>query len=168
MPVSTRWIRSRDLREATTMVTAPDALGDVLERYKRAADDFARGDPEPVKALFSDRDDVTLANPFGPPVRGRAQTFEALDQAASRFRDGSVMDFDVIVTYETAELASVLAMEHWSAKVSGRDALAPFDLRVTSTFRREGGAWKLVHRHADPISTFDPDGPLRIRGAAED
>ena len=39
--------------------------------------------------------------------------------------------------------------------------VAPFALRVTSTFRREDDAWKLVHRHADPISTPHADGPLR-------
>jgi hypothetical protein len=32
---------------------------------------------------------------------------------------------------------------------------------VTSTLRREDGAWKLVHRHADPITTADPKGPVR-------
>jgi hypothetical protein len=40
-------------------------LDQVIERYLSALDSFARGDPEPVKALYSHQDDVTLANPFG-------------------------------------------------------------------------------------------------------
>jgi hypothetical protein len=34
-------------------------------------------------------------------------------------------------------------------------SVEPFDLRVTTTFRRENGEWKIVDRHADPISTDD-------------
>ena len=45
-------------------------LGQVGEQDRQAADDFSGGDPGPVKQLFSHRDDVTLANPFGPAVRG--------------------------------------------------------------------------------------------------
>jgi ketosteroid isomerase-like protein len=104
---------------------------------------------------------VTLANPFGPPVRGWRQVAEALDDASSRMRDGALADFEIIATYLTSDLASVLAMERWKARVSGGEDVAPFDLRVTRTFRREDDAWMLVHRHADPISTFDPSGPLR-------
>lgn len=36
------------------------------------------------------------------------------------------------------------------SKVSG------LSLRVTSIFRHEGGVWRLVHRHADPITTTRP------------
>jgi ketosteroid isomerase-like protein len=114
-----------------------------------------------VKALFSHRDDATLANPFGPPVRGWDQVAEALDYASSRFREGEVASFESIARYEAADLASILEVERWEAKVGGRDEVAPFVLRVTTTFRREDDAWKLVHRHADPISTPDPEGPLR-------
>lgn len=48
-------------------------LGQFTEQYHRAIGAFAGGDPEPVKKLFSRRDDVTLANPLGPPVRGWSQ-----------------------------------------------------------------------------------------------
>jgi ketosteroid isomerase-like protein len=54
-----------------------------------------------------------------------------------------------------------LEVDHWRARIGDRDSVEPFDLRVTTTFRRENGAWKIVHRHADPISTEDDVGPLR-------
>jgi hypothetical protein len=41
-----------------------------LEEYHRAGREITNGNPEVYKALYSRRGDVTLANPFGPPVRG--------------------------------------------------------------------------------------------------
>jgi ketosteroid isomerase-like protein len=133
----------------------------VVDQYHLALDEFSRGNPEPVKVAFSHRDDVTLANPFGPAVRGWNQASEALDFASSRFRDGEVTNFESLAEYVTTDLATILEIERWKAKVSGREDVARFDLRVTTTFRREDDTWKLVHRHADPITTHDPDGPLR-------
>lgn len=137
------------------------SLQKIIQQYHSAADEFSRGDPEPVKRIFSHRDDVTLANPFGPAVRGWKHVSEALNFASSRFRDGEVTSFDTVAEYVTPDLATFLEIERWKAKVSGREDVASFDLRVTSTFRREDGTWKLVHRHADPITTPHPDGPLR-------
>jgi ketosteroid isomerase-like protein len=138
-----------------------DDLDEVIEQYHLAADEFSRGDPEPVTMLFSHRDDVSLANPFGPSVRGWMQFAEALDSASSRFSDGQVESFDSVAKYMAADLACILELERWRAKVGGRENASQFDLRVTSTFRREDDAWKLVHRHADPVTTPNSDGPLR-------
>ncbi len=136
-------------------------LHQIIEQYHSAADVFSRGDPESVKMLFSSRDDVTLANPFGPAVRGWKKVSEALDFASSRFRDGEVTGFEPIAQYEAPDLATILEIESWKARVGEREDITSFDLRVTSTFRREDQTWKLVHRHADPIATANPDGPLR-------
>jgi ketosteroid isomerase-like protein len=75
--------------------------------------------------------------------------------------DGQVVGFDEIARYTSRELATILEVEHWRARIGDRDSVEPFDLRVTTTFRRENGEWKIVHRHADPISTDDESGPLR-------
>jgi ketosteroid isomerase-like protein len=116
-----------------------------------------------VKALFSDREDVTLANPLGPAVRGWCAVSEALDFASSRFRQGDVEEFQILASYANDDLLTMLAPERWQAKVGDRSEVENFELRVTSTLRREDGAWRLVHRHADPIVTPHPDGPLRAR-----
>jgi hypothetical protein len=47
------------------------AVGDVdqlNEQYHLAWGEFLKGDPEPVKKLWSHREGVSLANPYGPPV----------------------------------------------------------------------------------------------------
>jgi ketosteroid isomerase-like protein len=136
-------------------------LLNVVQQYHTALDEFARGDPEPVKQIFSHRDDVTLANPFGRAVRGWKQVSEALNFASARFREGVVTSFESIAEYVGSDLATILELERWRTKVSGRHDLSSFELRVTSTFQLEDGTWKLIHRHADPIATAHPDGPLR-------
>jgi hypothetical protein len=44
-------------------------------------------------------------------------------------------------------------LERQKAKVGARQEVTPFTLRVTMIFRPEEGMWKVVHRHADQIST---------------
>ncbi len=51
-------------------MAAVDDLDEVVEQYHLAAGEFVKGNPEPAQKLFSHREDVTLANPFGPPARG--------------------------------------------------------------------------------------------------
>jgi len=135
-------------------------LYQVIDQYHSAVDGFSRGDPEPAKRIFSHRDDVTLANPWGPAVHGWRQVSEALDFASSRFREGKVTSFEDVALYEAPELTTVHELERWTAKIGRSEDISFFALRVTSTFRREDGTWKLVHRHADPIgpalySVFD-------------
>jgi ketosteroid isomerase-like protein len=56
----------------------------------------------------------------------------------------------------TAELGCILWIERTNAKVGGAKEVTPCDLRVTMTLRPEDGEWKVVHRHADPITTSRP------------
>ena len=57
-------------------------LENVLEQYRRAVEAVIKGDPSPQEHLWSRSDDVTLANPLGPPARGWAGVSDALRRAA--------------------------------------------------------------------------------------
>ena len=129
---------------------------EVVEHYQRALGEFVKGNPEPVKMVFSHREDVTLANPLGPVARGWEQVAETIERAASQFRDGEMTGFENVAKYVTPELAYMVWVERTKAKLGGRQDIVPSGLRVTMIFRPEDGTWKVVHRHADPITTAQP------------
>ena len=137
-------------------MSATDDVDRFVERYHLALGEFVKGNPEPVKEMVSHKDDVTLANPLGPPTRGWDEVAKTIEHAASTIRDGEIIGFEIVSKLVTPELAYILEIERQEAKLGANDELTPFALRVTMIFRPEDGQWKLVHRHADPITTPQP------------
>jgi ketosteroid isomerase-like protein len=137
-------------------VTAADDVDQLIERYQLSLDEFMKGNPGPVQELFSHREDVSLANPYGPPVRGWERIAEVTEHAASLRPDGRATSFEIVAKYVTPELAYVMEIEHLESKIGERDDVTPYALRATMLFRPEDGTWKVVHRHADPITTPQP------------
>jgi ketosteroid isomerase-like protein len=137
-------------------MTPAESFDQAIEANHRALDEIAKGNPDLFFELFSDSEEATLANPFGPPARGRVQIEEAGRRAASHYRDGRALEFESFAKLEAAELGYTLEIERFEARVAGSDDVTPVALRCTCIFRREDGAWKLLHRHADPITTVRP------------
>ena len=135
-------------------MTESEDFDRAIEASHRALDQIARGDPSGFFELYSQSDDATLANPFGPPGRGREQIEEAIRRAAANYRDGRAVGFESFARFVTAELAYTVEIERFEAKVGDSDELTPVAVRVTSIYRPEDGTWRLVHRHADPITTL--------------
>jgi ketosteroid isomerase-like protein len=139
------------------VVVTVDKVDELIEQYFRAQREFLRGNPEPVKDLFSHTEDVTLANPYGPPVRGWEKVAEAVEHAASLRSDGTFVEWQIVAKYVSAELAYVVQIERAEAKIGAREEITPIAVRATMIFRpEEDGEWKIVHRHADPITTTQP------------
>ena len=136
----------------------------VIEQSHSAWHAFANGDPAPIKALYARSEDVLLANPYGGVKTGWTAVSEALAAASSNFRDGERVQFEEVCRYTSADLVTLFELEHWKIKVGGLEELTPVDLRVTTSFRLDDGEWKIVSRHADNLTTFHPDGPLRPSG----
>jgi ketosteroid isomerase-like protein len=137
-------------------MSAVDDVDKLIEHYQLATAEFVKGNPEPYKAVFSHREDVTLANPFFPPVRGWEQVSETLERTASLLRDGEFVGSELISKYVTSELAYVVSLVRERAKVGRSVYSAPIALRTTMILRPEEGVWKVVHLHGDPITSPQP------------
>ena len=128
----------------------------LFEQYHLASGEFLKGNPRPAKELWSQREDVSLADPYGPPVRGWDKVAKTIEHASSLRRDGEFLGSEDIARYVTAELAYVVGIERAKAKIGASEETTPYAVRATMIFRPEDGTWKVAHRHADPITTPQP------------
>ena len=128
----------------------------VIERLHMAMGDFVKGDAGSALELFSQQEDVTLGNPFGPFVRGWERVSETAAAAATIYRDGEAVGFERVAAYATGDLACFVEVERYRAKIGGSEELTAVALRVTSVLRREDDGWRIVSRHADPITVARP------------
>jgi len=128
-----------------------DDFQQTLQQERTANQHFMAGDAGPVKALWSHADDVTICGGWGAYEKGWEQVGPRLDWAAARFREGQTTS-EMLAMGMSGDLAYTVWIDRGEARVAGRDELSPMALRVTYIFRREGGTWKIIHRHADPIT----------------
>ena len=61
--------------------------------------------------------------------------------------------FDVVAKHVTPEFATVVEVERLEAKLGGSEEITSYALRATMIFRPEDDVWKVVHRHADQLTT---------------
>jgi ketosteroid isomerase-like protein len=134
----------------------PPALESAIAQSHEALRKILNGDPSGYAALFADRDDITLGNPFGPFGKGRAAVLLALNNASTKYKDGSVVGVERIATYGAGKLIVLVEIEHDRAKLGTSLDFAEFAARVTSVYEKIGLRWRLVHRLADPITKPRP------------
>jgi ketosteroid isomerase-like protein len=137
-------------------MSAVDDVDELIEQFHLAQGEFIKGNPEPCKRLMPHLEDVSLNNPLSPPARGWDEVGATMERAASPLRDGEFVSAEIIEKHVTSELAYLVEIERGEAKIGGSEDMTPWALRVTMIFRPEDGEWRVVHRHADPITTAQP------------
>src|SRR5260221_7336862 len=124
-----------------------------MEHSHKGLRELVNGNCDSLKPMWSEREDVSLGNPFGPFVTGRQHVISTMERATSHYKDGEVIAFESVAKHVTPDLACVVEVERYKAKLGGGHDFVPVALRVTTILRPEDGSWKILHRHADPITT---------------
>lgn len=124
-----------------------------VDRYEAANTAFVNGDPKPWLAITAEKDPVSIFGGFGGlGEAGVEPVHQRYLLAATAFRpSGANVDFQYLVKDVRGGLAYTVAIERSEVLYAGQTERRPQVLRVTMIFRREHGAWKIVHRHADTM-----------------
>jgi ketosteroid isomerase-like protein len=139
--------------ERVTEADVADLIASVVE----ATSAFINGDMRRYVTLIKHADDYTLMSPTGgDTIHGFEESEENLDDMARFFKSGEAT-LEVVQTYASGDLVVLVVVERQHGEV-GDYPPQEWSLRVTLVFRREGGEWRLAHRHADALVhpiTFD-------------
>jgi ketosteroid isomerase-like protein len=136
---------------STKRAAAEDDVRAASDQFYGALEAMANGDASSMGDIWSHEDDVTTMHPIG----GREEGWEAVrgswEGVASASTDGTVTCTDQVVRV-TGNAAYELCTESVSWTFAGE----PMSLegRATNVYRRENGAWKIVHHHADLNAEF--------------
>jgi ketosteroid isomerase-like protein len=107
------------------------------------------GDAAPMKAIWSHADDVTYMGPVGGMQVGWSQVEPYWDKQAAKKLGGKVDPVDLYVT-ASPTLAVVHYYEKGANFIDGKPQ--PVNIRATTTFRKEGGQWKVIGHHTDTLA----------------
>ena len=128
------------------MPSQEDGVRQVSERFYSALNRMANGDAGPLADVWSQAPDATTMHPIGRREVGWDQVRESFRQVAMVASDGRIQLEDRLIR-TAGDLAYELGTERGSLNVGGTPVAV--DSRVTNIYRREGGAWKIVHHHTD-------------------
>jgi ketosteroid isomerase-like protein len=107
------------------------------------------GDAAPRRALWSRNEPVTILG-AGRNAYGQREVDEAFAWLETRFSDCTSYTFELQASDVVGDMAYTAGLEHTSVSVEGEPR--SYILRATQVYRREGGEWKVAHRHADTVA----------------
>lgn len=104
------------------------------------------GDAAPRRAIWSRNEPVTLFGALKSAL-GRSTVDELFSLLERTFADCTSYSYEIVAADVMGDMAYTVGYEHTQATVMGEPR--SYTLRVTQVYRREGGQWKVIHRHGD-------------------
>ena len=122
-----------------------------MQRRENAARSYVSGDATPLGGLVTQDLPATFFAPSGSYRQGAATVWAQYEHDAALFDAGSDSHFEILQMAASDGVAYWVGFQHADVRLRGKAEAVPMSLRITEVFRREGDAWKMVHRHADPL-----------------
>jgi ketosteroid isomerase-like protein len=139
--------------------SAADEVHGASERFYAALNRMLNGNADSLADIWSHSAAVTTMHPIGGREVGWDKVGQAWEQVAKVFSGGQVKLNDQIIQV-AGDMAYEVGSEQGEAKLDGQQVA--IDHRVTNIYRRESGAWKIVHHHTD-VSPAMADAVSRLK-----
>jgi hypothetical protein len=107
------------------------------------------GDSSQRRAIWSRNQPVSILGAWRNAY-GLQEVDEAFTALEKTFSDCTSYVFELQAYDVIGDMAYTAGLEHISTSVDGQPR--SYTLRATQVYRREGGEWKVAHRHADTVT----------------
>jgi ketosteroid isomerase-like protein len=107
------------------------------------------GDARPRRALWSRNEPVSVLGAWRS-AHGQKEVDDLFTALSATFSHCIDYTFELLACDVAGDLAYTAGLEHTSASVDG--VPRSYTLRATQVYRREGGEWRVIHRHGDTVS----------------
>jgi ketosteroid isomerase-like protein len=115
----------------------------------KAAAAYVCGDFAPLKPLLVRSGGASFHSPAGDTVSGADKVAARYEKDAGSFAPGGKSRLEIVQKVDSGDVAYWTGFQIATVNMQGKDAPIDMRIRVTEIFRREGGEWRLAHRHAD-------------------
>jgi ketosteroid isomerase-like protein len=127
-------------------MSAENEVGAASRQFYTALNSVANGDARSMADIWSQSADATTMHPIGGRQVGWNQVWDSWQQVAEIASEGRVTLGDQLIQV-VGDAAYELGTEHVVMTLAGHSVRG--EVRMTNIYRREGGAWRIVHHHAD-------------------
>lgn len=131
------------------MADSDDFLAWVRSALHEAELSLHNGDASRRRALWSRNDPVSVLGAWRNAF-GQQELDDLFTSLERQFSDCTSYKFELLAYDVVGDMAYTVGLEHTSASVDGQPR--SYILRATQVYRREGGEWKVAHRHADSVT----------------
>ena len=134
-----------------TVLAADDdkAVRQAAEQFYAALNAMFTGGLEPMKEVWSHKDDVTYMGPGGGFQAGWAHVLAEWEVQAAMKLGGEVKPKDMRIT--VGRDLAVVSNYEIGENVAQEGRPRKVEIRATNLFRKEDGKWKMIGHHTDTL-----------------
>jgi ketosteroid isomerase-like protein len=127
-------------------MSAQEEVLQASKQFYAALNRMLKGDAGPMEKIWSHSATVTAMHPIGGRDVGWGKVGESFKNVAGISSGGEVGLNDQLVQVD-GNIAYEVGVEKGQGTFAG--TTATIEHRVTNVYRKEAGAWKMVHHHTD-------------------
>jgi ketosteroid isomerase-like protein len=120
-----------------------------ITKFYEALNALFKGEIEPMKECWSHTDDITYMGPMDGYLVGWTNILPEWELQASRKLGGTITATDMVITVGDCLAVTSNYEKGKNTNVNGN--VEEVIIRVSNTFRKEDGEWKMIAHHTDVL-----------------